>query len=43
MEPMRPDLLALFDTGELKNYYTEAELPPDAGTARAPASEETKS
>ena len=28
MAPMREDLLALFDTGELKKYYTEAELPP---------------
>ena len=28
MDPMRPDLLALFDTGELKKYYTDAELPP---------------
>jgi succinate dehydrogenase / fumarate reductase flavoprotein subunit len=28
MVPMRPDLLALFDTDELKKYYTKAELPP---------------
>jgi succinate dehydrogenase / fumarate reductase, flavoprotein subunit len=28
MAPMRPDLLALFDQGELKKYYTDAELPP---------------
>jgi succinate dehydrogenase / fumarate reductase, flavoprotein subunit len=28
MVPMRPDLLALFDQGELKKYYTDAELPP---------------
>jgi succinate dehydrogenase / fumarate reductase flavoprotein subunit len=28
MAPMREDLFALFDTGELKKYYTEAELPP---------------
>jgi succinate dehydrogenase / fumarate reductase flavoprotein subunit len=28
MAPMRKDLFALFDTGELKKYYTEAELPP---------------
>ncbi len=28
MVPMRDDLLALFDTDELKKYYTEAELPP---------------
>jgi succinate dehydrogenase flavoprotein subunit len=42
MAPMREDLLALFDSGELKKYYTEAELPPDAGTAQPPASEETK-
>jgi succinate dehydrogenase / fumarate reductase flavoprotein subunit len=29
MAPMREDLLALFDRGELKKYYTEAELPPE--------------
>jgi len=40
MPPMRPDLLALFDTGELKKYYTDAELPPAAATATPPASEE---
>jgi len=28
MAPMREDLLALFDRGELSKYYTEAELPP---------------
>jgi succinate dehydrogenase / fumarate reductase flavoprotein subunit len=28
MIPMRDDLLALFDRGELKKYYTDAELPP---------------
>jgi len=28
MVPMRTDLLALFDTDELKKYYTKAELPP---------------
>jgi succinate dehydrogenase / fumarate reductase flavoprotein subunit len=28
MIPMRDDLLALFDQGELKKYYTDAELPP---------------
>jgi succinate dehydrogenase / fumarate reductase flavoprotein subunit len=27
MAPMREDLLALFDAGELKKYYTPAELP----------------
>jgi len=27
MAPMRADLLALFDAGELKKYYTDAELP----------------
>jgi succinate dehydrogenase / fumarate reductase flavoprotein subunit len=42
MVPMREDLLALFDRDELKKYYTEAELPPEAGTAQPPASEETK-
>jgi len=40
MAPMRPDLLALFDTDELKKYYTDAELPPAAATATPPASEE---
>jgi succinate dehydrogenase flavoprotein subunit len=43
MAPMREDLFALFDRGELKKYYTEAELPPEAGTAQPPGSEETKS
>jgi succinate dehydrogenase / fumarate reductase, flavoprotein subunit len=28
MNPMRPDLLGLFDVSELKKYYTEEELPP---------------
>ena len=28
MEPMREDLLALFDRAELKKYLTEEELPP---------------
>jgi succinate dehydrogenase / fumarate reductase, flavoprotein subunit len=33
MDPMRGDLLALFDRDELKKYYTTAELPPaDEGT-----------
>jgi succinate dehydrogenase / fumarate reductase, flavoprotein subunit len=43
MAPMREDLLALFDTDELKKYYTEAELPRAAGTARPADSEETRS
>jgi len=34
MAPMREDLLALFDTGELKKYYTEAELPLDPQEAQ---------
>jgi succinate dehydrogenase / fumarate reductase flavoprotein subunit len=42
MAPMRPDLLALFDTDELKKYYTDAELPPAAETA-TPADSEEKS
>jgi len=29
MTAMREDLLELFDRGELKKYYTEAELPPE--------------
>jgi succinate dehydrogenase / fumarate reductase flavoprotein subunit len=43
MAPMRGDLLALFDTDELKKYYTKAELPPAAGTAQPADSEETRS
>jgi succinate dehydrogenase / fumarate reductase, flavoprotein subunit len=43
MIPMREDLLALFDIGELKKYYTQEELPPEAATAQPPGSEETKS
>jgi succinate dehydrogenase / fumarate reductase flavoprotein subunit len=39
MEPMREDLLTLFDRSELEKYYTEAELPPDTEEA-LPASEE---
>jgi succinate dehydrogenase / fumarate reductase, flavoprotein subunit len=40
MMPMRPDLLALFDRGELKKYYTDAELPPETEPAQSSASEE---
>ncbi|HWF82704.1 MAG TPA: fumarate reductase/succinate dehydrogenase flavoprotein subunit [Streptosporangiaceae bacterium] len=29
MAPMRDDLIALFDRGELKKYYTEEEVPPE--------------
>jgi succinate dehydrogenase / fumarate reductase flavoprotein subunit len=36
MPPMREDLLALFDRGELKKYLTEEELPPEP--ARVPES-----
>jgi len=36
MAPMRADLMALFDRGELAKYYTEEELPP---ADRAPAEE----
>jgi succinate dehydrogenase / fumarate reductase flavoprotein subunit len=43
MAAMRGDLFALFDTGELKKYYTEAELPREAGTAQPAGSEETRS
>lgn len=35
-EPMRPELLALFDLGELEKYYTPAELaghPAAAGNS----------
>jgi succinate dehydrogenase / fumarate reductase, flavoprotein subunit len=40
MAPMRSDLLALFDRGELSKYYTDAELPPETETAQSSASEE---
>jgi succinate dehydrogenase / fumarate reductase flavoprotein subunit len=40
MEPMRPDLLALFDRAELKKYLTEEELPPEPAAAGEPASPE---
>jgi succinate dehydrogenase / fumarate reductase flavoprotein subunit len=40
MMPMRSDLLALFDRGELAKYYTDAELPPETETAQSSASEE---
>jgi succinate dehydrogenase / fumarate reductase flavoprotein subunit len=40
MSPMRSDLLALFDLGEMKKYYTDAELPPETETAQSSASEE---
>jgi succinate dehydrogenase / fumarate reductase flavoprotein subunit len=43
MVAMDEDLFALFPRDELKKYYTEAELPPEAGTAQPPGSEETKS
>jgi succinate dehydrogenase flavoprotein subunit len=43
MAPMREDLLGLFDRGELKKYYTNEELPPEAATAQPSGSEETKS
>ena len=38
MVPMRADLLALFETDELKKYLTGEELPADA--AAEPASPE---
>jgi succinate dehydrogenase / fumarate reductase flavoprotein subunit len=38
LEPMRADLLALFDRSELKKYLTDEELPPEAPQeASAPA------
>ncbi len=40
MVPMRSDLLALFDRGELSKYYTDAELPSETETAQSSASEE---
>jgi succinate dehydrogenase / fumarate reductase flavoprotein subunit len=30
LDPMRPDLLALFERDELKKYLTDTELPPEA-------------
>jgi succinate dehydrogenase / fumarate reductase flavoprotein subunit len=42
--PMRDDLIALFDRGELKKYLTEEELaalPPEAGVVASAASEES--
>ena len=45
MEPMRADLMALFDRDELAKYYTPEELPPAPASvgepAGAPAGEET--
>ena len=43
MPPMREDLLALFDRGELKKYLTEEELPPEPAPVpeSAPEPEET--
>jgi succinate dehydrogenase / fumarate reductase flavoprotein subunit len=43
MVPMRADLLALFDRGELKKYYTDAELPPETETAQSKEASEEKS
>jgi succinate dehydrogenase / fumarate reductase, flavoprotein subunit len=43
MIPMRPDLLALFDRGELKKYYTDAELPPETEPAQSKEASEEKS
>jgi hypothetical protein len=46
MEPMRTDLLELFDIGELKKYMTEAELAGLPGAepgAAGAAAEETPS
>ncbi|HEX4060956.1 MAG TPA: fumarate reductase/succinate dehydrogenase flavoprotein subunit [Streptosporangiaceae bacterium] len=36
MEPMRPDLLALFDRDELKKYLTDEELPPETAAPANP-------
>jgi succinate dehydrogenase / fumarate reductase, flavoprotein subunit len=38
MIPMRDDLIALFDRGELAKYLTEPELPPDPDPDPAPES-----
>ena len=43
MVPMRADLLALFDRGELQKYYTDAELPPETETAQPEEASEEKS
>jgi succinate dehydrogenase / fumarate reductase, flavoprotein subunit len=37
MQPMRADLLALFDRAELEKYYTEEELPPVPAAAEETA------
>jgi succinate dehydrogenase / fumarate reductase, flavoprotein subunit len=43
MPAMREDLMALFDRAELKKYFTEEELPPEAAQqAPAPVPEETR-
>ncbi|GLZ09934.1 succinate dehydrogenase flavoprotein subunit [Actinomadura sp. NBRC 104425] len=40
MEPMRDDLLGLFETDELKKYLTAEELPAEVGAAAGDESEE---
>ncbi len=37
MLPMREDLMALFDRGELKKYFTEGELPPELAAGAEPS------
>jgi succinate dehydrogenase / fumarate reductase flavoprotein subunit len=39
--PIREDLLALFDRGELTKYLTEEELPPAVGAAAVPPADTT--
>ncbi|MFC6878329.1 fumarate reductase/succinate dehydrogenase flavoprotein subunit [Actinomadura yumaensis] len=40
MEPMRPDLIGLFETDELKKYLTAEELPGGAGAGAAAGDED---
>jgi succinate dehydrogenase / fumarate reductase, flavoprotein subunit len=42
MKPMRPELLSLFDRGELKKYLTDEELPAASAEATAAAGSEEK-
>jgi len=41
MEPMRDDLIRLFETDELKKYLTAEELPAEAGAAAGDEDEES--
>ncbi len=43
LDPMREDLLVLFDRDELEKYLTEEELPPAVGAAAVPAADDANS